>query len=49
MHTYYKMFLKDVYSQTRHVSVQLGTIIRNGTENKTLSLHIRVFYFQYHP
>jgi hypothetical protein len=30
------MFVKDIYSQTRHISVQLGIIIRGGTENKTL-------------
>jgi hypothetical protein len=36
VHTFYKTFVKDVYSQTRHVSLQRGTIIRGGTENKTL-------------
>jgi hypothetical protein len=34
MHTFHKMFVKDVYSQTQHVSVQLGTIIRGGMKIK---------------
>jgi hypothetical protein len=36
VHTFHKMFITHVYPQTRHVSVQLGTIIRGGIENKTL-------------
>jgi hypothetical protein len=36
VHTFYKMFVKDVYSQTRHVSVHTGTIIGGSTEDKTL-------------
>jgi hypothetical protein len=36
VHIFCKMFVKDVYSQTRHVSVHVGIIIRGGTENKTL-------------
>jgi hypothetical protein len=41
VHTFYKMFVKDVYSQTLDVSVQLGTIVRGGTENKTLVIRHR--------
>jgi hypothetical protein len=33
-------FVKHVFSQTRHVSVQLGTTIRGGTENKTLVINL---------
>jgi hypothetical protein len=34
VHAFYKMFLNDVYSQTRHVFDKLGTILRGGTEHK---------------
>jgi hypothetical protein len=41
VHTFYKLFVKDVYSETRHVSIHRGTIIRGGTENKTLVIRQR--------
>jgi hypothetical protein len=33
VHSFYKMFVKNVYSQTRNVSIHIGTIIRGSTEN----------------
>jgi hypothetical protein len=43
VHNFYKMFVKDIYSQTRHVSVHVGSIIRGSIEEKTLVVkHERV-------